>query len=369
MPSSPVVFQTTLFDDALARLPRVLPTLDEQSDIVYVGVRARTVLNRPESTGMPYWSINPYIGCAFGCAYCYARYAHRYTVERSVAAGTLAPIVAPPAGGSAPTDMPSWLAFERRIFVKRDAPGLVRETLRHGSERHRGLARGESLVIGTATDPYQPAERRFGLTRGILQALAEHAGLRIVVITKSPLVTRDIDVLTRLRRNSRVTVHLSLITLDRALARRLEPRAPTPEARLRALTRLREAQVDVGINIMPVLPGITDRPAALEALIREVAARGATHINAGPLRLQSEARRRYLPFIEAEFPELAARYRAAYAHRTDAGIPYRKGLAHFVRRVCAAHGIRCGGYEVDRASEHAAADTDDQLTLPLPMER
>jgi len=284
--SSLSVRQTVLFEDALAHLPRVLPTLAQQGDIAYLGLPARAVLNRPESTGMPYWSINPYIGCAFGCAYCYARYAHRYVVERSIATGALAPA----ANGDAV--LPPWLAFERRIFVKRDAPVLVREALRGGSERHRALAKGESLVIGTATDPYQPAERRFGLTRGVLQALAEHAGLRVVVITKSALVTRDIDVLTRLGRHSRVTVHLSLITLDRDLARRLEPRAPTPEARLRALTRLREAELDVGINIMPVLPGITDRPADLAALIREVAARGATHINAGPLRLQFEARRR-----------------------------------------------------------------------------
>jgi DNA repair photolyase len=353
------VRQTVLFEEALAHLPRVLPTLAQQGDIAYLGLPARTVLNRPESTGMPYWSINPYIGCAFGCAYCYARYAHRYAVERSTATGALAP------ASDGDAVMPSWLAFERRIFVKREAPALVREALRRGSERHRALAKGEPLVIGTATDPYQPAERRFGLTRGVLQALAEHAGLRVVVITKSALVTRDIDVLTRLGRHSRVTVHLSLITLDRELARRLEPRAPTPEARLRALARLREAELDVGINIMPVLPGITDRPADLAALIGEVAARGATHINAGPLRLQSEARRRYLPFIEAEFPHLAARYQMAYAHRSDVGAKYREGLARFVRRVCAANGIRCGRFDAERAPEPGPSPSEEQLPLPL----
>lgn len=330
----------------MARLPRVLPTVGEQGDITYVGLPARTVLNRPESTGMPYWSINPYVGCAFGCAYCYARYAHRYVSERATAAGALES--APAAG--APT-MPPWLAFERRIFVKRNAPQVVRTTLRQGCERHAGLTRGESLVIGTATDPYQPAERRFRLTRGVLEVLSEHPGLRVVVITKSPLVTRDIDVLAQLARHSRVTIHLSLITLDRELARRLEPRAPTPDARLRALTRLRIAGIDVGINVMPVLPGITDRPADLSALIAEVAARGATHVNAGALRLQHEARRRYLPFIEEEFPHLSERYRAAYGQHHDPSPAYSDGLARVVGRLCAVHGIRYGRFDEDRAQK------------------
>lgn len=355
--------QTVLFDDALARLPRVLPTIGQQGDITYIGVAARSVLNRPEQTGMPYWSINPYVGCAFGCAYCYARYAHRYMSERT-ADGAEPAAVAVAARDDVPA-MPPWLAFERRIFVKRNVPDVVRTALRRGSARHAELARGESLVIGTATDPYQPAERHFRLTRSVLEALAEHSGLRVVIITKSALITRDIDVLTRLARHSRVTVHLSLITLDRDLARRLEPRAPTPDARLRALARLAAGGIDVGINIMPVLPGITDPPAGLRALIQRVAATGATHVNAGALRLQSEARKRYLPFIEAEFPHLAARYRATYAGSSDAGSRYREGLQRVVRRLCAVYGIRCGRTEEDRA--RAPAPDDGQLVLPFEM--
>jgi DNA repair photolyase len=313
---------------------------------------------------MPYWSINPYVGCAFGCAYCYARYAHRYLSERNAddaapapapapapaTAPATAPVTAPatvPATDDAPA-MPPWLAFERRIFVKRNLPDVLRTSLRHGNARHADLARGESLIIGTATDPYQPAERHFRLTRSVLETLAEHEGLRVVIITKSALVTRDIDVLTRLARHSRVTVHLSLITLDRDLARRLEPRAPTPDARLRALARLRDGGIDVGINIMPVLPGITDTPAGLRALIERVAAGGATHVNAGVLRLQSEARKRYLPFIEAEFPHLAARYRATYAGSHDAGSRYREGLQRVVRQLCTASGICCGRPDGDQ---------------------
>jgi DNA repair photolyase len=352
----------TLFADTLTGPPPPpVAAVGEQGDISYFGISARSIFNAPAQTGMPYWSVNPYVGCAFGCAYCYARYAHRYVWERMGAAAGAADDeggAGGTAGGDAADDLPPWLAFERRILVKRNAPDRARAALGRGRARHGGLLRGEGLIIGTATDPYQPAERRFRVTRGILESLAEHAGLRLAIITKSPLVTRDIDVLSRIARRSRVTIHLSLITLDRDLARRLEPRAPTPEARLRALARLREAGLDVGINIMPILPGITDQPSGLAALIRRVAELGATHVNAGALRLQSEARKRYLPFIEAEFPHLAARYRAAYATDSDIGARYREGLALAVRQLCARHGLGSSRYEREPTNAGTALPND-----------
>src|SRR5436305_11487686 len=319
--------QGALFAEAALGV-RVLPVIGEQKDINYYGSVARGVLNGPEVTGMGFWSINPYVGCAFGCAYCYVRYAHRYVLERAATAN-------PEHDGLQRDrdDMPPWLAFERRIFVKENAADVLRRTLRNGSDRHLALRGDESIVIGTATDPYQPAERRFRVTRSILEVLAEHTGLSIVIITKSPLVTRDVDVLRRIARNSEITVHLSLITLDRELARRLEPRAPTPEARVRALARLRAHGIEVGINVMPVLPGLTDDPAQLDQLVRTVAEHGATYVNACALGLQSAARQRYLPFIEQEFPELAARYRATYARSDAAGDRYRDGLRDYFRRV------------------------------------
>src|SRR5687767_282382 len=313
--------QAPLFSDAYERSSRQLPVLGEQRDIAYVGTRAKNVLNDPQVTKMGFWSINPYIGCAFGCTYCYARYTHRYVMERSVTADVLTDDVRQSAAA-----MPPWLAFERRIFVKQNAPEVLARTLRHGSDKHLRLIQGETILIGTATDPYQPAERRYRVTRGILEVLADHPGMDIVIISKSPLVTRDLDVLRRIARHSSLSVHLSLITLDRALARRIEPRAPTPEARLRALARLSAAGVDVGINCMPVLPGITDAPDALDALVRRAAEAGATHVAAGALRLQPAARDRYLPWVVQEFPELAARYRATYAHGANAGARYRAGL-------------------------------------------
>ena len=353
--------QTTMFEDESAARRR-LPVVGEQKDISYYGTRARQILNGPETTGMGFWSINPYVGCAFGCTYCYARYAHRYALERSAAAH--------PGDVALRADretMPPWLAFERRIFVKQNAAAVLRDTLRHGAERHLALVRGETIVIGTATDPYQPAERRFRLTRGVLEVLAEHEGLSVVIITKSPLITRDVELLARIARQSRLSVHLSLITLDRELARRIEPRAPTPESRVRALGRLRAHGIRVGINVMPVLPGITDAPAALDVLVRTVVAAGATSVSACALRLRATAKQRYLPFIAREFPELTARYQASYGHGHQVGERYREGLRRHFERLCATYGVPFGHEEREEAAVRgrwgAGAEARAQLGL------
>ena len=372
---------TLALDDAPAAARRALPVfgdvLGAQKDIAYFDASPRSVLNPPAATGIGCWSLNPYVGCAFGCAYCYARYAHRYTMERTGGLRSATRIAdAPPTDGPAgeladdarEEMLPPWLAFERRILVKRTAPALVRQALGGRSARYRGLLSGEeAVVIGTATDPYQPAERRFRVTRGVLEALAEYAGLRVVIITKSPLVTRDVDLLARIAARSRLSVHVSLITLDRALARRIEPRSPTPEARLRAMARLSAARIDVGINIMPVLPGITDDPAALSALVGAAARAGVAHVAAGALRLQPAARDRYLPWVEGEFPELARRYRASYARGVHAGEKYRAGLRACMERICARHAIRVRTYggEEDEDDDELPPPPAPQLGLGL----
>ncbi|HYD53185.1 MAG TPA: radical SAM protein [Gemmatimonadaceae bacterium] len=351
-----------------------LPLVGEQADIRYLASAARNVLNGPEVTGMGFWSINPYVGCAFGCAYCYARFTHRYVMER-VRDGFRLPASGFQQAGSGEREadggvMPPWLAFERRIVVKLNAPEVLRQTLAgmkaaRGRERWRRLV-AETVVVGTATDPYQPAERRFRITRGVLEALAEHPGLGVTIITKSPLVTRDVDVLARIAAHGRMTVHVTITTIDRELARRIEPRAPTPEARLRAVARLREAGIDVGVNVMPILPGITDTPDLLDALVRRVAEAGATHLGACALRLQRAARERYLPFIEQEFPTLAARYRGAYGRSHQAGARYREGLRAFVSRLCARHGVRFGYRDPeDEAPRVGTEPAPPQLVLGL----
>jgi DNA repair photolyase len=338
----------SLFGEAYERTARQLPVIGEQKDIRYYSSPAKSVLNGPETTGMGFWSINPYIGCAFGCAYCYARYTHRYVMERAASDEKMTEAL-----GEAYNRLPPWLAFERNIFVKRNAPEVLSRTLRFGSDRHLKLLQGETIVIGTATDPYQPAERRFRVTRGILEVLAEHPGLSVVIITKSPLITRDIDLLSRINRLSDLAVHISLITLDRDLARRIEPRAPTPESRVRALARLREAGIDVGINCMPVLPGITDNPSDLEALVKRVSEAGATYVGACAVRLQSAAKKRYLPFIEQEFPHLAERYRNTYGSSAYAGVKYREGLARFFEKLCTRYGVREWSSRYDEEGDEA----------------
>ena len=352
--------QDALFETDV--MGRPLPVVGEQKDIRYFGTIARNVLNGPEVTGMGFWSVNPYVGCAFGCAYCYARYTHRWVLDRSTNENPERDDLR-----ASRDTLPPWLAFERRIFVKQNAGDVLRRTLRHGSDKHLALLAGDTIVIGTATDPFQPAERRFRVTRSVLEVLAEHPGLSICIITKSPLVTRDIDVLKRISRHSSLSVHLSLISLDRELARRLEPRAPTPDARLRALARLRENGIETGINVMPVLPAITDSLGALEQLVKAVGERGASYVNACALRLRSSAKSRYLPFIEREFPHLAKRYWATYAFDDKVSATYAERLSARMQRLCERYGVVYGRYgrSVDPAAD--AVETrfagSDQLEL------
>lgn len=329
-----------------------LRLLTHQADLQYHAAPARGIFNPPSATHMGFWSINPYVGCAFGCTYCYARDTHRYTLER-----------AGPIGQAIANRLPPWLAFERRILVKEHAAIRVREALRSS----RAPKAGDSLVIGSATDPYQPAERRFRVTEGVLLALAEAdvRGWAIVIITKSPLVTRDIPVLQRLARHNTVGVHISLITVDRELARRLEPRAPTPEARLRAVRRLAASDIDVSVNCMPVLPGITDRPEMLQELVARIAETGARSFGACALRLRSASRRRYLPMIREQFPALADRYESTYRESVYAKDSYRAGLSQYMLGLAQQYGLVLReyrrlepGYDVTGASDALGKNND-----------
>lgn len=326
--------QLSLFSEEVERMLAQLKALGNQADIQYFGIRSRQILNGPTTTGMGFLSINPYVGCAFGCTYCYARYAHGYVMQRNADASRLSNELSEDM-----VKMDPWLAFERRIFVKQNAADVLARTLREGGDKYLPLLSSESILIGSATDPYQPAERNFRLTRRILEVLAHHPGLRVTIITKSPLITRDIDLLRRINRHSRVNVHLSLITLDRELARRIEPRAPTPDSRIRALKRLSEGGIKVSINCMPILPGITDNPDSLDTLVKTVSEAGATYIASCALRLDRTARLRYFPFLEQEFPELTERYKRSYAKGRYVSEKYRNGLASFMQSLSDKYGI------------------------------
>jgi DNA repair photolyase len=289
------------------------------------------VLNSPAQTGMSFWSVNPYVGCEFGCTYCYARFAHQYVVERARDRGAIRPEAFTEWRGAE-----GWEAFERRIFVKSGAPEVLALTLRPGR------VRGHAIVIGTATDPYQPAERRFRITRRLLERLAQFHGLHVGIITKSPLITRDIDVLQRLAARSRVSVHLSLITTDAVLLRKLEVRSPVPAARLKALERLAQAGLRAGVMLAPVLPGITDGAEQLAALMRAAKDAGAMWVRADPLRLYPTVRRRFLPVIAEEFPALLPKYERAFDARGIVRPEYAAALKRRVARLRRELGVPSG---------------------------
>ena len=324
---SPPARQLPLFDDAS---PAVRwETLDERArGTRFIALPVRRILNSANATHMGFWSINPYIGCEFGCTYCYARDTHRYTVERAHHDGHL-----DDAAFREFTGAEGWEAFEQRILVKRDAADVLRRTL-----EPRRLA-GSSLVIGTATDPYQPAERRFRITRSILDALTGFRGLTIGIITKSPLIARDIDLLTRLSRSHHLSIHFSIATANARLARRLEPRSPIPSARLRALGRVTAAGIRAGVLIAPIIPGITDDVLGLSTLLAAARAAGATYAVGNALRLGPAARRRFLPYLEHEFPRLAGRYRRHYATADHASPAYQHALAGRMARLQRLHGF------------------------------
>lgn len=236
----------------------------------------KRALNRVH--GMPFeWSLNPYRGCVHACHYCYARETHTYLgldVHRD---------------------------FEREIFVKRDLPRLLEQEI-----SRPGWVRS-SIAIGTATDPYQPAEKRFRVTRRCLEVLERYRN-PFSIVTKSPLVNRDLDHLQRAARTIDVRVYVTVTTVDRVISDRLEPGAFPPEARLDAVQRLAEAGVPVGVMMAPVMPGINDSAESIEALAAAAAAHGAKSFWAGPLRLAPPVRDHFFATLEREFPDVLPWY-------------------------------------------------------------
>jgi len=310
----------------------------------FVSITPKRVLNPPSATGMDYWSLNPYVGCEFGCSYCYARYTHRYVVERAHDAGRLTDAEFADYRGAH-----GWEAFEKRIFVKEQVVGALDADLRH-------VKAGECIVIGTATDPYQPAERTFKLTRAVLQRLTRCEGLSLGIITKSPLIARDCDLLLKLQIRNELQIHLSLITADAGLARKLEARSPVPSARLRALKKLTDAGVNAGLIVAPVLPGITDDVAHLDVLFGAAKAAGARFIHAGALRLYPAVRDRFLPVLAEHFPDLVPRYQKAYAKQQGAPRAYAQALARRVKKLQQKHRFTRNEGMIDRyqRSRHPA---------------
>lgn len=295
----------------LFRTPRWVARHETSRGTRFTDLPIRSIINTPQQTKMGFWSINPYVGCEFGCTYCYARPTHRYLIERGLSGGQLE---------STALAADDAELFERNVFVKQKVGPVLRQTLRTAR-----IGSGQ-IVIGTATDPYQPAEQAFGVTRAILEELARYSGLDVGIITKSPLIVRDITVLRELRRRSRVTIHISLISTDRHVIRQFEARSPAPEARLRALGRLRAENLEAGLIVAPVLPGITDTRSALAALMESARARDARFVQVVPLRMYGEFRARYLAVLRDAYPDLIPRYENAFSTRRHVPANYRRAL-------------------------------------------
>jgi DNA repair photolyase len=237
-------------------------------------VAARTIISRNDSPDIPFTqSINPYQGCEHGCVYCYARPTHAYL------------------------DLSPGLDFETQLFAKPNAAALLR-----GELAARGY-RCEPIALGANTDPYQPIEREWRVTRSVLEVLAE-CDHPLTITTKGVLIERDLDLLAPMAARGLVRVFVSIAMLDRELARKLDPRAPSPQRRLQTIKALRDAGVPVGVNVAPVIPQLTDRD--LEAILEAAAAAGARHAGWTMLRLPLEVAPLFRDWLDVHYPLRAA---------------------------------------------------------------
>jgi DNA repair photolyase len=299
----------------------------------YVEIACKSAINRVQN--MPYlkWSLNPYGGCVHKCRFCFA-------VQYRVLA-----------------DQGTQQDFGTRLFIKTNFVEVLARELRRPSMQ------GEHLTIGTATDPYQPVEGRYQLTRGSLALAREHAN-PVSLLTKSPMIVRDVDVLADLARVASAEVFFSITTVDLDLWRTVEPGTANPFHRLRAMHRLRQAGVLAGVLMAPVLPGITDSVASIEAVAAAARAHEAASFAAMPLRLAPHVKEFYLGFVGLEYPALLERYERAYPG-THAPPEYRDKLGQRIERIRARYGFTGPSARRGAQVPSPAPRRGPQLALPI----
>ncbi len=252
-------------------------------DVEYFTLEAKSILNRCTAARMPFtWTINPYRGCEFACKYCYARYTHEFM------------------------EMRDNIEFERKIYIKQNVGWLLRHDLKK-------VKPNEEIAIGTATDPYQPAEKRYEMTRSILEEFAQHRGLNISFVTKSDLILRDIDILQKIAEHNTVFVNITITTMNVQLARILEPRAPRPDLRMKAVRELNEA----GIHAV----------------------------------------------IEKEFPHLVAEYRSRYGEKAYPSKVYGQRIKDLMKKLRQKYGMNYNFAEKKRQGAIRVEREDEQLDL------
>ena len=285
-------------------------TTPEFAGVTFHEVTAKSVLNKV-ATGsrMPFeWTINPYRGCSHACVYCFARKSHTYL------------------------DFDAGLDFDSQVVVKINAAEVLRRELAKPSWGRQHVA------LGTNTDPYQRAEGRYQLMPGIIGALAD-SGTPLSILTKGTLLARDIPLLKHAAAQVPVGVGISLAMTDERLAETVEPGTPGPRARLKLITRLREAGLPCGVMAMPILPWLSDSDEALDSLFGSLAAAGATGVTAGALYLKPGTREWFMQWIAREHPQLAGKYRRLYGTGSYASTEYRAWLSGRIRYFKARHGF------------------------------
>jgi len=315
----------------IARLASLGESLDAGFKVEYFSLPAQSLLNKCDTPRMPFtWTINPYRGCEFACKYCYARYTHEFM------------------------EMRDGVEFERKIYVKQNADWLLRRDLKK-------VKHGQSIAIGTATDPYQPAERRFGMTRAILEELARHSGFDISIISKSNMILRDLALFKEISLHNELSLNLPVTTPDVGLARLLEPRAPRPDLRLGAVRKLNDAGLRAGVALAPVLPAITDSPKQLDAVVKAAAAATAQWIFANPLFLKPCSEKVFMPFLAEQFPALAELYKQRFSKSAFLPAAYKKQISTLIKKLKVKYGIA----EMRTVSSAARPREPQELQLPL----
>ncbi len=304
----------------------------EALDVRFYEVEAKSVLNRvPERSQMPFrWTINPFRGCTHACIFCFARPTHTYL------------------GFNAGRD------FEREIVVKVNAPEVLRRELARPSWKH------EHVALGTNTDPYQWVESRYRLMEGIWEALRDAAN-PCSVLTKSPLLLRDLELMKQIAAVTDFSACLSIPTLDQKAWRATEPHTPSPRARLEAVAELNRAGIPTGVLIAPLMPGINDAPEQVEPLLEAARAAGATSIGGVALHLRGEVRRVFMEWLQTQSPELLQRYRELYRRGAYAPPEERRRLARMVR-----HGKGPNEFGSLRGVRQPDADELEVAKAPAP---
>jgi DNA repair photolyase len=293
----------------IAKLASKSAVLASKRRVEYREIETRRFIGRASGRKMPFeWTINPYRGCEFGCKYCYARYTHEFMELRGTE------------------------QFEREIFAKHFNVDEFRREL-------KTIPRNDGICLGTATDPYQPAERRFQVTRNILSVFAGEHGRALSVTTKSDLFARDIDLFEDIARRNVLHVFVTVTTTNEALARQLEPFAPRPSLRLESVAKLASKGIRVVILCSPLMPLINDSRANLSSVAKAAAAAGAIYLMGGVLFLKPSAQKAFFPFLEEVFPTLVRRYRDRFNTKAFLDGHYPEMIAERLRSIREQFGL------------------------------